>query len=66
MYRKCGLELERPYPARETVRRRHISRDVKVLFGGEGVRGVHTTIEYPDNKTGWREGTLLHSSFWRR
>jgi len=65
MQRKYDLELERPYPARETVKRRHISRDVKLYFCWEGVRGVHSTDENADNKTAQREGALLHSSFWR-
>lgn len=51
MQRKYNTELERPYLARSTVERMHISRDVKVYFCREGVRGVHSTYEYTDNKT---------------
>ncbi len=38
----------------------------KLLFSREGVGGVHSTKDYADNKTAYREGTLLHSSFQRR
>jgi hypothetical protein len=30
---------------------------------GEGVRGVHSTVDAADNKTAVRKGTLLHSSY---
>ncbi|XFO66544.1 hypothetical protein SPSIL_026980 [Sporomusa silvacetica DSM 10669] len=63
MYRKYSSELERPSPARETVRRKHISQTVKLLFCRKGVRGVHITDNAMDNKTIAREGTLLHSGF---
>ena len=56
-----GMKLERPYPARETVNGRHINRKGKLHNRRKGVRGVHSTDEVPDNKTGQREGTLLHS-----
>jgi hypothetical protein len=63
MYGKYGPELERPSPAREPVTRKHISQMAKLLFCRKGVRGVHSTDNFADNKTARREGTLLHSSF---
>jgi len=65
MYRKYCSELERPYPAREIVKKQHISHKAKMPACWEGVGGVHSTEEVMDNKTMTREGTLLHSCLQR-
>ena len=47
----------------QTVKKSHITDEVKLLTCKEGVGGVHSTDDITDNKTVMREGTLLYSSY---
>ena len=60
-------ELERTYFAHREidVTRWHISES-EVAIGKEVVRSAHSTYDYADRKTAYREGAQLYSCFqWR-
>jgi hypothetical protein len=39
MYRKCGLEPERPYPAQQSCKTNHLSQKAKLTPAGRGSEG---------------------------
>jgi hypothetical protein len=66
MYLRYDSELERPYPTPFKGKEETYKPSGEIAYCGKGVGGVHSTNDYADSKTAYREGTLLYSSFqWR-